>query len=179
MEIEKTLRQKQEYRKDSALRWANERKGFLNKQWDERGSNLSDGQRTYLLATFTRDVVWTTGDIGRLKQEVEFPIAMDDALRQRKKPALEKLRSALNDLAMMTQTTAPSYRPENHTPWFDMDDARSVFDKRMIGDILDYAMRHFGSEYADEFLNRLGAYYFSKGEEIVVQRKIGHFGPGI
>ncbi len=158
-----------------ALKWADERVEWMEKQWDIKGTNLSNGQKAFLTETFKRDIMWTTGDIGTLRShKVEFPVAMTSQQRQRKQEVRDKLRSALTDLSMMAEMTRPQYRPEDHAPWFDMDDARYVLDFYQLRTLVSYCVEVFGDQFVNEVLNTMTGFYDRRNERIVIQRELSH-----
>lgn len=101
------------------------------------------------------------------------PKPMTTAQRALKADLLSSWRTSLETLRLVDEAFPHG---KDATAWFREKDLRKVLDKDAIVAIVEMAVRHFGTEYADAILEALRSTYDMAGEQIVLQRVLGSWG---
>ena len=138
------------------------------KEWNKKGTNLSDEQLAFLLETSRRD--WIRSKSSRAVRLGRFPEKMGQARSDRKNEVKKKLRAGLADLAALSFTTAPFLKDPK--PWIQEQDARAILDQGDLVTVVRYTVDLFGEAYAEAILQAVAPFYDRKGFKIRVEKTI-------
>jgi hypothetical protein len=128
----------------------------------QAGANLTTAQIELL-----REAAWQY----HRKSERQQPRAMNPNFRARKSDLLKHLREGLENLRALRLIYLEG--------WFKKKDLSKVLDRDAIVEVVSLCAFHFGHEYGDAILRALKTAYANENEEIVIQRSLETFRPGL